>query len=31
MASEVAEAGVKSLTSGKREDVKLAEKPGFYG
>jgi myo-inositol 2-dehydrogenase/D-chiro-inositol 1-dehydrogenase len=31
VASAVAEAGVRSLTSGRREAVTLAEKPGFYG
>ena len=31
VASAVAEAGVTSLKSGKREAVKLAKKPDFYG
>ncbi len=31
VAEAVAEAGVKALTSGKREKVKLAKRPGFYG
>ncbi len=30
VASAVAEAGVKSLRSGEREEVKLAQKPGLY-